>query len=221
LKFEKEKEADAKHIADLEYALSIQVGSHRSEVAELEKELDEVTENFNVEQSKCEISDTKRMRVQKNVEELWQAKEEYYNIAMQCSDKLKNAFTSVGAFSTEWNFICGDREGVLKWIEGEVEAFDEILSGRGDFCACVCARGAVSLVEKAECDHAKGVIQPDFSVSATDIKEPLAKATALSGEFYYEVWMNGGREMADEAIRRNEEESHLCLRRSKKSWGGR
>jgi hypothetical protein len=114
LKFEKEKEADAKHIADLEYALSIQVGSHRSEVAELEKELDEVTENFNVEQSKCEISDTKRMRVQKNVEELWQAKEEYYNIAMQCSDKLKNAFTSVGAFSTEWNFICGDREGVLK-----------------------------------------------------------------------------------------------------------
>jgi hypothetical protein len=55
LKFEKEKEADAKHIADLEYALSIQVGLHRSEVAGLEKKLDEVTENFNVEQSKREI----------------------------------------------------------------------------------------------------------------------------------------------------------------------
>jgi hypothetical protein len=50
LKFEKEKEADAKRIADLEYALSIQVGLHRSEVAGLEKKLDEVTENFNVEQ---------------------------------------------------------------------------------------------------------------------------------------------------------------------------
>ena len=35
LKFEKEKEVDAKRIADLEYALSIQVGLHRSEVAEL------------------------------------------------------------------------------------------------------------------------------------------------------------------------------------------
>jgi hypothetical protein len=43
LKFEKEKEADAKRIADLEYALSIQVGLHRSEVAGLENKLDEVT----------------------------------------------------------------------------------------------------------------------------------------------------------------------------------
>ena len=35
LNFEKEKEADAKPIANLEYSLSIQVGLHRSEVAEL------------------------------------------------------------------------------------------------------------------------------------------------------------------------------------------
>jgi hypothetical protein len=66
LKFEKEKEADAKHIADLEYALSIQVGLHRSEVAGLEKKLDEVTENLNVEQSKRKISDTEWLRVQKS-----------------------------------------------------------------------------------------------------------------------------------------------------------
>jgi hypothetical protein len=76
LKFEKEKEADAKRISDLEYALSIQVGLHRSEVAGLEKKLDEVTENFNVEQLKREISKTERLWVQKNVEELCQAKEE-------------------------------------------------------------------------------------------------------------------------------------------------
>jgi hypothetical protein len=70
LKFEKEKEADAKRIADLEYALSIQVGLHRSEVAELEKNLVVVSENFNVEQLKREISDTERSGVRKNVEEL-------------------------------------------------------------------------------------------------------------------------------------------------------
>jgi hypothetical protein len=70
LKFEKEKEAVAKCIADLEYALSIQVGLHRSEVAGLEKKLDEVTENFNMEQSKHEISNIEWMRIQKNVEEL-------------------------------------------------------------------------------------------------------------------------------------------------------
>jgi hypothetical protein len=61
-KFEKKKEADVKRIADLEYALSIQVGLHRSEVQGLEKKLDEITENFNVEQGKREISDTERLR---------------------------------------------------------------------------------------------------------------------------------------------------------------
>jgi hypothetical protein len=84
------------------------MGLHRSEVAGLEKKLDEVTENFNVEQSKHEISDTERLRVLKNVEELRQAKEECYNVAMQCSNKLKNAFVSVGVFSAEQNFIRGD-----------------------------------------------------------------------------------------------------------------
>jgi hypothetical protein len=57
------------------------------------------------------------------VEELCQAKEECYNIAMQCSNKLKNAFVSVGAFSAEQNFIHGNLEGVIKCIEGEVKAF--------------------------------------------------------------------------------------------------
>jgi hypothetical protein len=52
------------------------VGLHRSEVAKLEKKLDEVTKNFKVEQSKREISDTKWLRVQNNFEELRQAKEE-------------------------------------------------------------------------------------------------------------------------------------------------
>jgi succinylglutamate desuccinylase len=65
---EKEKEADASRIADLEYALSAQVELHKSKVTRLEKKLDEVTENFNVEQAKREISDTKRSTVQKNVE---------------------------------------------------------------------------------------------------------------------------------------------------------
>jgi hypothetical protein len=49
---------------------------------------------------------------------------------------------------------------VIKWIEGEIEAFDEVLTGRWDFFACVGARGAVSLLEKAGCVHVKAVIQP-------------------------------------------------------------
>jgi hypothetical protein len=77
--------------------------------------------------------------------------------------------------------------------------------------------GVVSLLEKAGCEHAKVVIQPDFSVSVTDIKEPSAEAIAFSGKFYSEVWMNGGRKMADEAIRRNEELSHLASEEARKA----
>jgi hypothetical protein len=38
---------------------------HKSGVQGWEKKLDEMTENFNVGQTKCEISDTERLRVQK------------------------------------------------------------------------------------------------------------------------------------------------------------
>jgi hypothetical protein len=43
---------------------------------------------------------------------------------MQCCNKLKSTFAKFDAFSTEQNFIRGDPEGVVKWIESEVEAFD-------------------------------------------------------------------------------------------------
>jgi hypothetical protein len=63
--------------------LSVQVELHKSEVQGLEKKLDGVPENFNVEQTKREISYTERLRVQKSVEELRRAKEECYNVAME------------------------------------------------------------------------------------------------------------------------------------------
>ena len=45
----------------------------------------------------------------------------------------------------------------------------------------------MSLLEKAGCEHAKAVIQPEFSVSVNDIKEPSVEATALGGKFYSKV----------------------------------
>lgn len=130
---------------------------------------------------------------------------------MQCCNKLKSTFAKVGTFSTKRDFIRGYPDGVIRLIEGEAEAFDEILSDRGDFCACIDARGAISLLEKAGYEHVKAVIQPEFSVSASDVKDPSAEGIAFSGKFYSEVWVNGGRKMADEAIRQNEEESRTSL----------
>jgi hypothetical protein len=135
---------------------------------------------------------------------------------MECCNNLKNSFAKVGAFSSEQNFIHGDPNEIIRWISGKIEAFNEILSDRGDFCAFVGARGAVSLLEKAGCEHAKAVTQPEFSVSDNDINNPSAEATALSGKFYSEIWLKGGREIADEAIRKNEE-SHTALEEARKA----
>jgi hypothetical protein len=36
----------------------------------------------------------------------------------------------------------------------------------------------------------------------------LVDASLIGGKFYSDVWMKGGREMADEAIKESEKESH-------------
>jgi hypothetical protein len=79
---------------------------------------------------------------------------------MECCNKLKSSFAKVGAFSIEQNFICGDPDGVTRWIGGEAEAFEKILNDRGDFCAFPGTRETMSLLEKVGCKHAKAIVQP-------------------------------------------------------------
>ena len=67
--------------------------------------------------------------------------------------KIKASFANVGAYSTEENFIRGDPEGVIEWIDGEAETFEEILSDRGDVCAFSGAWGISAILEKAGCNH--------------------------------------------------------------------
>jgi hypothetical protein len=54
---------------------------------------------------------------------------------VECVKKIKTSFANMGAYSSEDNFIRGDPEGVIEWISSEAEAFEEILSDRGDVCA--------------------------------------------------------------------------------------
>jgi hypothetical protein len=138
-------------------------------------------------------------------------------MTMGCAKNLKNSFSKVDAFSSEQKFIRGNPDEVIPWINGEVEAFEEILRDRGDLCAFAGARGVVPILEKAGCDHAKVVAQPYFTFSADDVRNPSAEATNLSRKFYSKVWLKGDREMADDAIRKNEKESHDALEEAKRA----
>jgi hypothetical protein len=200
-----------------EVKLSAQIEAHKAEVEGLKKKLAEMNENFEVAKVKQEISEIERSRVQKNVEELRDSKERCYKTSLECARKLKNSFAKVGAYSLEQKFIRGDPEGVIQWIGEEAEAFDEILSDRGDFCTFVGARGVATILEKASCEHVKATAQPESIFSLDDTKDPSANASLLGGRFYSNVWMKGGREMADEGIKKNEKESHDAREEAKRA----
>jgi hypothetical protein len=121
---------------------------------------------------------------------------------------LKNSFAKVGAYSSEENFIRGDLEGVIDWISGEAEAFEEILTDCGDICAFTGARGIAAILEKGGCDHVKAVAQTEAAFSTDDTRDPSSEATLVGGKFYSDVWVNGGWELANEIIKKNEKETH-------------
>jgi hypothetical protein len=163
-----------------------------------------MNEDFDVAKAKKEISEIETARVQKNIEELRDSREKCYKVSMDCVRKLKDSFAKVGAYSSEQKFIWGNPEGVIQWIGEEVEAFEEILSDRGDFCAFVGARGVAAVLEKSGCEHVKAAAQAETIFSVDDTKEPSTEATLMGGKFYSDIWMKGSREMTGEAIKKSE-----------------
>jgi hypothetical protein len=136
---------------------------------------------------------------------------------MDCVKKLKTSFAKVGAYSAEENFKRGDPEGVVKWISGEAKAFEEILSDRGDVCAFSRARGISAILEKVGCDHVKAIAQAEAAFFIDDTKDPLAEATLMGGKFYNDIWVNGGRELAHEIIKKSEKETHDARAEAKRA----
>jgi hypothetical protein len=136
---------------------------------------------------------------------------------LDCVRKLKTSFAKVGAYSSKEKFIRGYLEGVIDWIGEEAEAFEEILSDRGDICAFAGARGVAAILEKAGCDHVKAATLTEAAFSIDDTKDPSAEATLVGGKFYSDVWVNGGREMANEIIKKNEKETHDAREEAKQA----
>jgi hypothetical protein len=166
---------------------------------------------------KQEISEWSNTRLEKNVEELWESKDTCFEKSLDCVRKLKTSFAKVGAYSSEENFIRRDPEGVIDWISEEAKAFEEILSDRGDICAFTGARGITAILEKAGCDHVKVAAQTEATFSTDDTRDPSADATLVGGKFYSDVWVNGGRELANEIINKNEKETHDAREEAKRA----
>jgi hypothetical protein len=101
---------------------------------------------------------------------------------VECVKKIKTSSTNVGAYSSEDNFIRGDPEGPIEWISSEAEAFEEILSDRGDVCAFSSVRGVATILEKVGCEHVKTLAQAEAAFFVDDTKDPSAEASLIGGK---------------------------------------
>jgi hypothetical protein len=165
----------------------------KNEIEDLRKQLAEAKEKCALAEANREASEYWKNYLEKTVEELRASKERCFEKSLGCVEKIKASFANVGAYSNENNFIRGDPEGVIEWINGEAEAFEEILSDRGDVCTFSGARGISTILEKAGCNHVKTLAhQVEAALSVDDTKDPSAEASLMGGKFYTDIWANGG-----------------------------
>jgi Ribonuclease G/E len=142
-------------IKEDEASSEAQVEAQKNEIEDLRKQLAEAKEKCAVAEANRDASEYWKNYLEKTVEELRVSKERCFEKNLGCVKKIKTSFANVGAYSNEDNFIRGDPEGVIEWISGEAEAFEEILSDRGDVCVFSGARGVSAILEKAGCNHVK------------------------------------------------------------------
>jgi hypothetical protein len=170
-----------------EASFKAQAEAQKIEIEDLRRQLAEAKEKCALIEANREISEYWKNHLEKNVEELRTSKERCFEKSLDCVKKIKTSFANVGAYSIEENFMRGDPEGVIEWISGEAESFEEILSDRGDVCAFSGARGISAILEKAGCDHIKTMAQAEAAFFADDTKDPSAEATLMGGKFYNDV----------------------------------
>ena len=140
--------------------------------------------------------------------ELRSSKERCYEKSVACVQRIKTSFANIGAYSNEDNFVLGNPEGPIEWINGEAEAFEEVLSDRGDVCAFSGARGIAAILEKAGFEHVNTLAQSEAAFSIDNTKDASAEASLIGGKFFTDIWENGGRGMAHEIIKKSEKDTH-------------
>jgi hypothetical protein len=174
-------------IKEDEAAFKTQAEAQKHEIEDLRKQLVRAKEECTLEKTKWEISEQWANHLERNVEELRASRKRCYEKSIECVKKIRTSFASVGAFSSEENFIRGDPEGPIGWISHEAEAFEEVLSSRGDICAFIGARGIATILEKKGFDHVKFLAQSEAALSPEDIKDPSAEASLVGGKFFTDI----------------------------------
>jgi hypothetical protein len=116
--------------------------------------------------------------------------------ATRCNLRLREIFSSVGAMSGEEKYSTDDIPKALEFIKEEIDEFDEVMEGHGDFCALVAARGITNIFAKARCKHLRDVNKSTFTISPADLVNIPSEAQSKGNKFITQIWTKGDRELA-------------------------
>jgi hypothetical protein len=170
----------------------------QTETARLNSELSTQKKNF---EAKLETEVEKNSNLRKSLKEL---QEKCVNFGNQCLQRLKQVFNSVGASAEKFSPSVENLPETFQHIEGEDDALDKVKAGHADFCALLASRGTAVAFIKSGCELGKIVNRPNFSLSPTDLIDIPSLARSIGNRFITQVWVKGGRKMADDEAR-----SHL------------
>jgi hypothetical protein len=166
-------------IHSMEGSLAVQAENDSLKNELLKKSEKSEQEKKNLETSlKTEIE--KNSNLQKSLKEL---QEKCLNFGSRCVQRLKDVFHSIGASSEKFSPSAENLPSTLEYIEGEVDALDEVIAGHADFCALVASRGTAITFLKAGCTHGKIINRPNFSLSAADLVDIPSVARSIGNRF--------------------------------------
>jgi hypothetical protein len=161
----------------------------KARIAKLNTELLSKSESFEHEKqkfnAKFETEVEKSSNLQKSLTEL---QNKCLEFSSRCVQRLRQIFNSVGASCEKFSPSTEDRPGAFEHIKGEVDAFDEIIAGHGDFCALVASRGTTVAFLKSGCTHGNIVNRPNFSLSPAGLVDIPSLARSIGNRFIKLIW---------------------------------
>jgi hypothetical protein len=104
--------------------------------------------------------------------------------------------------SRKTEYADGNLLGTLKCITNEVDAFEEVMSNHGEYCALVASRGTTLILEKTGCTHVKTIRKVKFGISVNDITSSAREAMNAASWFITLIWTKGGKEIAGAETRK-------------------
>jgi hypothetical protein len=188
------------------------IHSMEGSLAEVQAEIDRLNNELlkkskKSEQEKKNLETSLKTEIEKNSnlqQSLKELQEKSLNFGTRCVQRLKDVFHSIGASSDKFTPSAENLPNTLEYIEGEVDALDEVIAGHADFCALLASRGTATAFLKTDCTHGKIVNRPNFSLSPADLVDIPSLARSIGNRFMTQIWVNGGQKMAGDEAR-----SHL------------